>query len=159
MRSMAAEPLFDHDAEVAHQRDIEENLAPDEAPEKSAVPKGAETVTVDGEEVSPEDIAAAANRPGPNIVEEVEASDAEAVEETVSVALVDDAPVEEVSVGVPGVSPDADYATVVDDVVVDDRDEEVSVEAVVIKVTSSPVELPRAVGELVAATPYAEVVS
>lgn len=161
MRSM---PNSTYDEEAAHEAAVAEQAAiqaslpgTDAAP--SAVPEGAETVTVDGEEVSPEEIAAAANRPGPNLVEDSEAADAEAVETTVKVALVADSPVDEVYVGVPGLDPDADYVSVVEDVVVDDREEEVPVEAVAVRVTPSPIELPAVIGELVAETSYVEVVN
>ncbi len=143
-----------HEAQVAEQQAIEASL---EDPKSDAVPEGADTVTVDGEEVSKEEIALAANRPGPNVVEEVEASDEEAQEVSLKVALVD-APVDSVNVGVPGLSTDAEYVTVIEDSVVDEREEEISVSAAVVTVTSSPVELPAAVAELVAEVPYVEVV-
>lgn len=159
MRSMP-DSTYDqaaHENEAAEQAAIEAALvAPDTDVSRSAAPEGA--ATVDGKEVTPEEVAASANRPGPNLVPDEDVVEVEAEDVVVEVALVEDSPVDEVRVGVPGLDSDADYVTVVDDVIVDEREEEVAVESAVVVVTSSAVELPAAVGELVAETPYVEVV-
>lgn len=129
-----------------------------EPPKAEEVPVGAETVTVDGEEHSVEEVVAAANRPGPNLVEDEEVVEAEAVEETVKVQLVEDAPVDEAYISVPGIDPDADYVEVTELDLVDSNEEAYKASVARVKVTQSVVELPVAVGNLVGETPYAEVV-
>src|SRR5688500_2706160 len=106
---MAETDFYDPDAPAPEPTDP----TPPKAAEKPvAVPEGAETVTVDGQEVTKEEIVASALRPGPNLVEEEEVIEAESVVEVVQVKLVDDSPVDEVLVSVPGIDADADYADV-----------------------------------------------
>jgi len=142
--------FYDADAPTPEAPAVDDSPAP--------TPQGAETVSVDGEEHSVEEQVASALVPGPNLVEDDEVVEDEAVAQTIEVKLTDDAPVDEVLVSVPGIDPEADYVEVTSSDLVDANENEYEASVARIKVTSTPVELPVAIGNLVAETPYAEAV-
>jgi hypothetical protein len=119
----------------------------DEAPEEVAVlPEGAVSAA-DPDNPTKEEIVASALRPGPNVVAEdqvVEAEDTGPATVTVAPDVPEGFDVEDLSIQVPGLDPSADYVEDVDGIAV-------------IKL-SGEVELPAAIGELVAETAFAKVV-